>query len=579
MASLFHPAPRPFAGIFRFLGSRPFLSFVATLALSATTSVAYAQNEGLADLDEAVVAKIDAQSVGDLEKVAALVESALAKGLDEENKAFAQKMLGGISLQQGQAVVARMMQGRIDPDQIDELRSEALRDLERAVENDPTLVDGHLLIARLNTLPGGDSARAIQAASAAIEQLADDPQKQSEAYVLRAVLQDDQKKQRTDLDKAIEINPENSEAYQARALLRLQNDDPEGAVADLKTLLEKDPTNTAAAVAASETLLQLDRTEDAEALLEKALTAQPSAALYMLRAEIRRAADKNDEALADLDRAIAIEPQNPVALLLRAEAKLRNEDIAGAKSDVDAALAVQPANARGIYLRSLIAAEEERYADAINDMKLLAQSQPENSIWSLQLGNFYQLDQRPRKAVEAAGEIIRRQPKNWQARRLRGDAYLSINEHAKAIADYEVALETKAAPDAEADPDPTAMSQTARSGLLNNLAWVLATTPQDDLRNGKRSIELATEAAELTEFKEPHILSTLAAAYAETGDFEKAIEWASKAVELGKEQKHDQLEQLEKELESYRAGKPWREAQEIEENEIPLLAPKDIIDT
>lgn len=573
MASLFDFSRRPF------LGLCPFLGLFAALALGATSSVAHAQNEGLADLDEAMVAKIDAESIGDLEKVATLVESALAKGLDEENKAFAQKMLGGISLQQGQAIVARMMRGRIDPNQLEQLRSEAMLDLERAVENDPTLVDGHLLIARLNTLPGGDTERAIKAATAAIEKLADDPEKQSEAYVLRAVLQDDQEKQRADLDTAIKTNPDNSEAYQARALLRLQNKDPEGAVADLQTLLEKDPTNTAAAVAASETLLQLDRAEDAEAVLEEALTAQPSAALYVLRAEMRRTAEKYDEALADLDRAIAIEPKSPIALLLRAEAKLRKEDLAGAKNDIDAALALQPANARGIYLRSLIAAQEERYADAINDMNLLAQSQPENSIWSLQLGNFYQLDQRPRKAIEAASEIIRRQPDHWQARRLRGDAYLSVNEHAKAIDDYEAALKTKAAPDEEADPNPDAMSKTARSGLLNNLAWVLATTPKDDLRNGKRSIELATEASELTEFKEPHILSTLAAAYAESGDFEKAIEWASKAVELGKEQKHDQLEQLEKELESYRAGKPWREEQEIKENEIPLLAPEDIIDT
>ncbi|WP_236010536.1 tetratricopeptide repeat protein [Candidatus Laterigemmans baculatus] len=552
---------------------------VAALALTAVPSISYAQNEGLADLDEAMVAKIDAQSIGDLEKVAALVESAIAKGLDEENKAFAQKMLGGISLQQGQAIVARMMRGRIDANQLDELRSEALQDLERAVENDPTLVDGHLLIARLNTLPGGDTERAIQAATAAIEKLGDDAEKQSEAYVLRAVLREDKEKQREDLDKALEVDPANTEAYQARALLRLQNDDPEGAVSDLKTLLEKDPTNTAAAVAASETLLQLDRTEDAEAVLEEAITAQPTAALYLLRAEMRRAADKHEQALSDLERALAIEPKNPIALLLRAEAKLREEDIAAAKADVDAALAVQPGNVRGIYLRSLIAAQEERYADAINDMQLLAQSQPENSIWSLQLGNFYQLDQRPRKAIDAATAILDRRPSHWQARRLRGDAYLSVNEHAKAIEDYEAALKTKATPDAEAALDPDAMSKTARSGLLNNLAWVLSTTPKDDLRNGKRALELATEAAELTEHQEPHILSTLAAAYAETGDFEKAIEWSSKAVELGKEQKHDQLEQLEKELESYRAGKPWREAQEIEENELPLLAPEDIIDT
>ncbi len=85
---------------------------------------------------------------------------------------------------------------------------------------------------------------------------------------------------------------------------------------------------------------------------------------------------------------------------------------------------------------------------------------------------------------------------------------------------------------------------------------MLATSPVDELRDGKRAIELATKACELTKYKLAHILSTLAAAYAETGDFPTAIKWSEKGVAIGRE---DQQEPLAKELESYRAGKPWRE--------------------
>ena len=92
-------------------------------------------------------------------------------------------------------------------------------------------------------------------------------------------------------------------------------------------------------------------------------------------------------------------------------------------------------------------------------------------------------------------------------------------------------------------------------------------------------MELSLEAAELSDFKEAHILSTLAASYAENGDFEKAIEWSAKAVELGREEEHAQIEQLELELESYRKGEAWREKQETEENEIPILSPDELIDT
>ena len=93
---------------------------------------------------------------------------------------------------------------------------------------------------------------------------------------------------------------------------------------------------------------------------------------------------------------------------------------------------------------------------------------------------------------------------------------MSLGKQAEAIADYEAALKL----------------EPKNSGVLNNLAWVLATSPDDKLRNGKRAIELAKQACEVTEYKQAHILSTLAAGYAETGDFDTAINWSKKAVEL-----------------------------------------------
>ena len=96
---------------------------------------------------------------------------------------------------------------------------------------------------------------------------------------------------------------------------------------------------------------------------------------------------------------------------------------------------------------------------------------------------------------------------------------------------------------------------------------------------GSRAVELAEMSAKLTEYEAPHILSTLAAAYAEAGDFENARKWSQKAVELATQEKHDQLEQLQEELDAYIDDKPWREKQETEENDLPILDPKDLIDT
>jgi Tfp pilus assembly protein PilF len=105
----------------------------------------------------------------------------------------------------------------------------------------------------------------------------------------------------------------------------------------------------------------------------------------------------------------------------------------------------------------------------------------------------------------------------------------------------------------------------ADSGVLNNYAWLLATCPDDKIRDGKRALEMAVAACEITFYAEAHILSTLASAHAELGDFEKAREWARKAVELGEKEKHESLDNLKAELASYEEDKPWRETSEIVE--------------
>ncbi len=72
---------------------------------------------------------------------------------------------------------------------------------------------------------------------------------------------------------------------------------------------------------------------------------------------------------------------------------------------------------------------------------------------------------------------------------------------------------------------------------------------------------MGLKACQETEFEQPHILSTLAAGYAESGDFENAVKYSSKAVEVSARQPDtaDIKEQLQKELDSYKQKKPTRE--------------------
>ena len=64
---------------------------------------------------------------------------------------------------------------------------------------------------------------------------------------------------------------------------------------------------------------------------------------------------------------------------------------------------------------------------------------------------------------------------------------------------------------------------------LNNLAWSLAANPRPELRNGREAVQLASQAVGLTGQQQPVLMGTLAAAYAEDGQFAKAVEMAKKA--------------------------------------------------
>ena len=95
---------------------------------------------------------------------------------------------------------------------------------------------------------------------------------------------------------------------------------------------------------------------------------------------------------------------------------------------------------------------------------------------------------------------------------------------------------------------------------LNNLAWVLATYSLDGVRDGKKAVELAEKASILPGGESPIVLRTLAAAYAESGDFVKAIGAAQRAVELATAQGNNSLvETLQHEIELYQTQTAYRE--------------------
>jgi tetratricopeptide (TPR) repeat protein len=541
-------------------------------------NAAPSQQPGQNDLDEAVQKRFDADDDEKLQEVSLLVESAIKKGLDPENLGIANQMLGSVLFERAQRTMPKLM--RMSGRRAIEMTDEVIGMLDKATISDPSLVEAYLLKSRLSTITG-DLDQGLVAANKAVELLGDSPIERSEALLLRSLTRTNDVEKLADLDEAAKLNPDNTEIYQQRAALRIKAGDVEGGIADMEKVLLENPGNQQLAELIVLRLEEMNKVDRAVALLTKVIDAEPSEEMYRLRAQAYRNLGDNDKATADLDQALKLKPSDPLALLLRAEVALTREDLAAAKSDLKSAMDIAPQlqnNTKALALKAQIAIAEKRYSDAIATINIIAEGNPEEPFWKIRLATLYTMDKRPRKAVEVLTNALSFNATDGELLRARGDALLSVGDHVGAINDYEAALKSLGNIEKiEADQ----LLKEEASGLYNNLAWVLSTSPTDSVRSAERSLSYGKKAAELTGYKEAHILSTLAAAHAENGNFEEARKWSEKAVEMAKEedqQGHSQIEQLKKELDSYKKNEPWREKQEEQENNVPLLAPEDLID-
>ncbi|GIW95610.1 MAG: hypothetical protein KatS3mg110_3651 [Pirellulaceae bacterium] len=534
---------------------------VATWLATAPLPVAAQQTaSGWEKLQQAMKLHLEARSERQLDEALKLAEEALAEGLQPDDAVLAHQLAASCLLQRAQRTASRLGRPRLFGPSWQTLRDRALDDLKKATEHVPDLAEAYRLMAELCLLPDGDRQLGLKATEELLR-LADEPAARAEVYALRARLRDNPEQQLEELRLAVEADPSNVQIRQLYGRLLAENGKVEEAEHIFRDLARDDPEQLANILALVELLLrQDDKLDDALEWANRAVELdKESPAALVARAQVYLAKEDYDAALRDLDEAVKRDGRDVRTLLFRAQVHLLKENPKAALDDIQTVLKIQPGLVLAIRMRAQAYAYQKNYTDAIQDMELLIQHDPNNAEYKLQLAYYCMADDRPRKAIRILTEIIEKDDTNWQALRARGDALLSIGKHAEAIQDYNRALQLK--------PDD--------SGLLNNLAWVLATSPEDSLRDGKRALELALKACELTDYKEAHILSTLASAYAELGDFENAIKWSTKAVELG--ENDEQKEQLKKELETYRQGKPFREKQETKEK--PDIPKKNLLET
>jgi tetratricopeptide (TPR) repeat protein len=251
-----------------------------------------------------------------------------------------------------------------------------------------------------------------------------------------------------------------------------------------------------------------------------------------------------DDAIAHYRRTLQMQPNFWDADYNLGTALLGKGQVDEAIFYCDKAVTMQPNDPDAQVALANALVQKRRIDDAIIHYQKAVAIRPDYFLARYGLGHALLEKGNLDAAIENSRAALLIQPNNADCHTVLAIALDEKGQSAEAVTQYEKALEIS----------PQSVS------ALNNLAWLLATGSNASLRNGARAIQLARQADELSGGTNALVLRTLAAAYAEAGQFGKAIESARTAMQLGRSQGDDSLgTELQQQIALYELGLPYRE--------------------
>ena len=278
-----------------------------------------------------------------------------------------------------------------------------------------------------------------------------------------------------------------------------------------RTTLAKNPECWMAHTNLGLVLLQQGKIDDGIAHYRSALQMQPDSwdAEYNLGTALL-AKGQVDEAIQHCERAVGMRPTDPDAQVSLGDALL----------------------------------QKGRIDDAIAHYQKAMTVRPDHFLARYGLGHALLEKGELNSAIEVCRTALMLRPSDADCHTTLAIALEEKGEPAEAIQHYEKALELA----------PRSIP------TLTNLAWLLATSQDASLRNGAKAIDLAGRADQLVGGTNTLVLRTLAAAYAENGEFAKAIRTARSAMQLARMHGEDSLTtDLDQQIALYQLGMPYRE--------------------
>jgi tetratricopeptide (TPR) repeat protein/thiol-disulfide isomerase/thioredoxin len=229
-------------------------------------------------------------------------------------------------------------------------------------------------------------------------------------------------------------------------------------------------------------------------------------------------------------------------------------------------------------IRGAVLLDLRKYDSSLESWLALLELSPDNRSSHLECARCYSALNRVEEAIvslEKANQLLRSEPGPlFDLAKL----YMRNGEASKAVPLFQEALRLASTPMGHFEL-ASALVATGQIGesvksleaaleiqpnwpvAANNLGWILATSRDDRVRNGKRALELAMLACEQSKFQYPSALSTLAAAQAEMGDFESALKSIASAIEVATRQNESaaRIQKYQQYQKAYRASEPSRD--------------------
>jgi tetratricopeptide (TPR) repeat protein len=323
----------------------------------------------------------------------------------------------------------------------------------------------------------------------------------------------------------------------------LQKGSVEEAITLYQKALELAPNDPEVYRKIGNTFAKYGRADEAISLYQKALRMRPDSALtcYNLGTALIQKG-RIDEAIVLFQKALQMTPGNAFARYDLGTALLQTGRVDEAISQYQKALEIKPDYALACNNLGNALLQKGRVDEGILQYQKAVQIQPDFALACNNLGTVFQETGRLDEAITQYQKAVQIEPDFASAHLNLGNALVQKGRTDEAIPEYQKALQLN-----PADP-----------AIQNNLAWVLATSPQASLRNGGKALELARQASLLAGGENPVILHTLAAACAEAGRFSEAVETVQHALRLAEAQTNTALAgALQSELKLYQAGSPF----------------------